>query len=247
MLTAYLADIHANREAFEAVLRHARAAGARRYVLLGDIVGYGPDPSWCADKAQTMVMEGALAVRGNHDAALAPGGGTDFTALARSAIEWTRPRLDSAQTRFLMELPMTLGEEDRLYVHANAWAPEDWDYIANERTAERSLNYCTQRVTFVGHIHTPALYTRLGDRACQRHDPKPGLPIPLLTSRRWVVVVGAVGQPRDGNPAANYCLHDPARGEITFHRVPYDREATARKILDFGLPSPLAERLRTGR
>jgi diadenosine tetraphosphatase ApaH/serine/threonine PP2A family protein phosphatase len=77
--------------------------------------------------------------------------------------------------------------------------------------------------------------------------PGAAAPVPLARGRRWLAVLGAVGQPRDGNPAANYCLHDSARGEITFHRVPYDRDATARKILDFGLPAPLAERLRTGR
>ncbi len=246
MLTAYLADIHANREAFEAVLRHARAAGAKRWVLLGDIVGYGPDPSWCADTAQTMVLEGAAAVRGNHDAAVAIGGGADFSPLARSAIEWTRPRLDSAQTRFLTELPMTHVEGDRLTVHANAWAPEDWDYITSERTAERSLHYAKERVTFVGHVHKAALYTQAPGRPVQRHDPKPGTPIPLLKSRRWLVVVGAVGQPRDGHPQANYCLYDERSAEVTFHRVPYDREATARKIENVGLPQPLAARLRAG-
>ncbi len=142
---------------------------------------------------------------------------------------------------------MTFSEADRLCVHANAWAPEDWDYVTGERTAERSMNYARERVSFVGHVHSAALYTRIGDRPCQRHEPKAGVPIPLLSSRGWLVVVGAVGQPRDGNPAANYCLFDDARGEITFHRVPYDREATARKVLDYGLPAPLAERLRTGR
>lgn len=246
MVTAYLADIHANREAFEAVLRHARAAGAERFVLLGDYIGYGPDPSWCADQVQAMVEEGAIAIRGNHDEAVLAGGEAGMSTLARAAIEWTRPRLDSAQTRFLSTLPMRHGEDDRLCVHANAWAPGDWDYITSERTAERSMAYATERITLVGHVHRAALYTCPPGRAAQRHDPVAGVPIPLLGSRRWLVVVGAVGQPRDGNPSANYCLLHPGRPDITFHRVPYDRETTAGKIIARGLPVALAQRLRTG-
>lgn len=245
MLTAIMADIHANREAFEACLRHANAAGAGRYVFLGDIVGYGADPEWACDKVGSMMAEGALAVRGNHDDAVS-GSGDDMGSLARSAIEWTRGRLDDARRSFLSNLPMTRREDDRLYVHANAWAPAEWDYITNERTAERSMRYSDARLTFVGHIHVPALYHLAGDRAALRHDPKPGQAIPLLKSRRWLAVVGAVGQPRDGNPAANYCLFDEARSEITYHRVAYDREAAARKVATAGLPILLAERLRTG-
>jgi diadenosine tetraphosphatase ApaH/serine/threonine PP2A family protein phosphatase len=246
MATAYLADIHANREAFEAVLRHARAAGATRFVLLGDYVGYGPDPSWCADQVQTMVEDGAVAIRGNHDQALLPGGETGMSALARAAIEWTRQRLDSAQTRFLATLPMRHVEDNMLAVHANAWAPEDWDYITGQRTAERSMDYAQERVTLVGHVHRAALYTGTAGRAALHHHPVPGVPIPLIGSRRWLAVVGAVGQPRDGDPSANYCLMERRNAEITFQRVPYDREATAAKILQRGLPAPLARRIRTG-
>jgi diadenosine tetraphosphatase ApaH/serine/threonine PP2A family protein phosphatase len=177
---------------------------------------------------------------------MAVGRKAGMNGLARAAIDWTRPRLDSAQMRFLTELPIRIVEEDRLHIHANAWAPEDWDYVTNERTAERSMGYCAERVTLVGHIHTAALYTLVPGRPAQRHTPTPGVPIPLLRSRRWLAVVGAVGQPRDGNPAANYCLYDPVRAEIVYHRVPYDREATARKILSYGLPASLAERIRKG-
>lgn len=246
MLTAIMADIHANREAFEACLRHAREAGAQDYILLGDIVGYGPDPGWCADKASEMIRAGARAVRGNHEAALLEGG-DDFSPLARAAIDWTREVLPQVQQTWLGALPMSLAEGDRLFVHANAWAPGDWDYVKDERTAERSLRYAAERLSFVGHLHVAGLYTQAAGRPAQRHEPRPGVAIPLLSSRRWLIVAGAVGQPRDGNPAAAYCLFDGERSQVTFHRVPYDAETTARKIMASGLPEALAERLRRGR
>ena len=49
MLLALLADIHANRQAFDACLEAARARGAERFILLGDFVGYGADPEWSVE------------------------------------------------------------------------------------------------------------------------------------------------------------------------------------------------------
>jgi predicted phosphodiesterase len=215
MLTAIMADIHANREAFEACLRHARAAGVERHVLLGDIVGYGPDPEWACETAERLAQDGALIVRGNHDDAAVTGDVSEMSGNAAAAITWTRPLLGAHHRAFLDTLPLTIAEPDRLYVHANAWAPADWDYVTSDVTAERSLRYAKERISFIGHVHVAALYTQTPGRPCHRHHPTPGLAIPLLSSRRWLVTVGAVGQPRDGNPAAGYCLHDSRRGEIT--------------------------------
>lgn len=243
MLTAILSDIHANREAFSACLDHARAQKAERFVLLGDYVGYGADPEWVTDRVIDMVDAGAVAIKGNHDDAisnLSP----DMNANARAVIEWTRPRLDHAQREFLARLPLTHEDGDCLYVHANAWAPEDWDYVRNEREAERSLRNTGQRVTVLGHVHIPALYTLGSARAAQFFEPRTGVGIPLLRSRRWLCVAGAVGQPRDGVAAASYCLLDTVRTEIRFERVPYDCETAARKVEAAGLPSVLARRLR---
>jgi diadenosine tetraphosphatase ApaH/serine/threonine PP2A family protein phosphatase len=245
MLTAVMADIHANREAFEACLRHAKAAGAERFVLLGDYVGYGPDPDWATDTVAGMIAAGALAVKGNHDAAVS-GDDSDMNALARAAIAWTRARLSAAQAAFLSGLPVSATDAQRLYIHANTWSPEGWDYVTDERRAERCLQYADNRLIFVGHIHVPALYNSHPGVGAQRHQPRFGVPIPLLASRRWVVVVGAVGQPRDGNPAANYCLFDSRSGDITFQRVPYDHAATQAKIIAAGLPEALAKRLGQG-
>lgn len=246
MLTALLADVHANREALTACLADAEEAGAERYVFLGDLVGYGPDPAWVVERVAAMVADGALAIQGNHDAAAATETDT-MSAVARAAIVWTRERLSRAQRAFLRELPLDLNEDDRLYVHASACDPGDWIYVLGPREAFQTFRATAQRVTFCGHTHRPALFNESTTSLPQQHVPIEGRPMPLLAQRRWVAVLGAVGQPRDGNPAACYGLFDPVRSRLTYVRVPYDADVTARKVTVAGLPSALALRLTTGR
>ena len=119
MLVALLTDIHGNREALDACLEHARRIGAARFVFLGDYVGYGADPSYVVDTVSGMVEEGAVALLGNHDEAIASPS-ENMNALARAAIDWTRGRLDAAQGAFLRTLPLFRQEGERLFVHASA-------------------------------------------------------------------------------------------------------------------------------
>lgn len=245
MLLAILADIHANRQAYEACLSHARARGADRLALLGDFVGYGGNPEATVDRTMELVAAGAIAVKGNHDVAIYdPREGMNETAVR--AIDWTRAQLSSAQREFLAALPMLVADDDRLYVHAEASAPESWRYVRDVEDAIRSLKGSAARLTFCGHIHRPAVYSQSATGKVVAFKPAPGVPVPLLPHRRWVVVAGAVGQPRDGNPDACYVLLDTVRSEITYHRVPYDIDAAASAIRQCGLPEWLADRLYKG-
>jgi diadenosine tetraphosphatase ApaH/serine/threonine PP2A family protein phosphatase len=245
MLIALFADIHANREAFSAALAEARARGAERFVLLGDFVGYGADPEWTVATVMELAGDGAILVRGNHDDAI--GSPRDsFSVEAQIVIEWTRGELGTAQRRFLEALPLTQHDDDRLYVHADASKPDDWRYVMNADDAARSLDATAARVTFCGHVHRPKLYNRRDGGPVTAFTPTTGAAIPLLRGRRWLAVLGAVGQPRDGNPAAAFAMLDTARQELTFCRAAYDIEAAARKIRDNGLPPRLAERLLHG-
>jgi diadenosine tetraphosphatase ApaH/serine/threonine PP2A family protein phosphatase len=246
MLTALLADVHANREALTACLADARDAGAERYIFLGDLVGYGPDPVWVVEQVTAMAAQGALVVQGNHDAAAAAETDT-MSAVARAAIAWTRQRLSSAHRAFLASLPLDLHEEDRLYVHASSCDPADWIYVLGPREAFQGFRATAQRLIFCGHTHRPALFNESATSLPQQHVPIEGKPMPLLAQRRWLAVLGAVGQPRDGNPAACYGLFDPAGCRLTYVRVPYDVDVTARKVVAAGLPPALAARLIAGR
>ena len=246
MLLAVFADIHANRQAFSACLDFARARGAEQMVCLGDYVGYGADPEWTVDTVMDLVDNGAMAVRGNHDNAVSIPSEI-MNAEAQAAIEWTRGRLSAAQRHFLADLPLALEEEDRLYVHSEASTPARWRYVQNAADAARSIVATEAHVTFCGHIHKPALYSMSSVAKMTSFVPSADVPVELLAGRRWLAVLGSVGQPRDGNPAASLAMFDTGSDEITFCRVPYDVEAAALRIRENGLPHWLADRLMVGR
>lgn len=251
MRIALLADLHANREAGEACLAKLRRIGFDRVVVLGDIVGYGGDPGWAVGTVQALVAAGGAAVLGNHDEAVVRSAQADAATQrhphAQAAIAWTRDRLDDAQRAFLAGLPASIEDDDRLYVHANAWAPLQWGYVANPMAAAQSLAATRQRVTFCGHVHEPALYHSQPGGGARHFAPVPGVAMPLIASRRWLAVPGSCGQPRDGNPAACCALYDATRGTLTTLRVAYDHHAAADRILAAGLPGSLARRLVEGR
>jgi len=248
MLIALMADIHANREALSACLEHAEAAGAGRLVFLGDIVGYGADPEWVTETVMGLVSHGgAVALMGNHDEAAARPGRGGMNAAAEAAVAWTRSRLSAEASGFLASLPLEIWEEDRLYVHADASDPGRWNYVAEAEDARRSLEATDAQATFCGHTHVPRLFGITAAAKLATFRPVPGVPVPLLRPRQWIAVLGAVGQPRDGDPAACYGMLDTSRGELTWVRVPYDVETAAEKIRAAGLPESLALRLHRGR
>jgi len=244
-MIALLADIHGNREAMTACLADAERKAADRYVFLGDLVGYGADPGWVVDRAMEYVARGAIAILGNHDAAAA-GKPVAMNETAAAAIAWTRGKLDAAQRNFLEKLPLSVADGDRLYVHASADEPARWHYVLDAQRARRSLEATPAQQTFCGHVHSPALYLLSQAGKLFGFTPTAGVAIPLLGSRRFLAVLGAVGQPRDHNPAACYALLDEARNMLTYIRVAYDVASAARKICDAGLPPVLAARLEQG-
>jgi diadenosine tetraphosphatase ApaH/serine/threonine PP2A family protein phosphatase len=246
VLLALFSDIHANRQAFGACLEAARARGAERFICLGDIVGYGADPEWSVETVMEMVANGGLAVRGNHDNAVGVSSET-MNADAQAAIEWTRRRLSTEQRRFLAELPMSLFDDDRLYVHSEASSPPRWRYVQSASDAGRSMIATGAQITFCGHIHQPALYSMSATAKMTSFVPTANAPVQLLRGRQWLAVVGSVGQPRDGDPAASFVTFETRTREITYCRVPYDVETAAQRIRDNGLPPWLAERLSAGR
>lgn len=243
---AVFADIHANRQAFSACLDFAWAHGAERIVCLGDIVGYGADPEWAVDTVMGLVDDGAVAVIGNHDHAVSTPSET-MNAEAQAAIEWTRGRLSAPQRRFLAELPLKRQEGDRLYVHSEASHPARWHYVRGTAEAARSIGATEAQVTFCGHVHRPALYSMSSAAKMTSFIPTPDVPVQFLSGRRWLAVLGSVGQPRDGVPAASFAMVDTNSREITYCRVPYDIEAAAARIRANGLPHWLADRLLLGR
>ena len=249
MLIALLSDIHANMHALEACLAHARAQKAHRFVFLGDMVGYGADPGAVVERIRSLESEGALVVRGNHDA-MAVSPPQEVKTIGETSAAWTHSQLSREQRNWMAALPLTAQLDNILFVHASANDPHLWRYVNNERAAAASLDAAAQwphvRYVFGGHVHLQTLYYRGAGDGLMSFTPQPGIAVPLPRPRLWLGTVGSVGQPRDGNTKAMYCLFDAQRSQIIFHRVAYDNFAAADAVRASSLPSFFADRLEVG-
>ena len=245
MIIALFSDIHGNLEAFEACLKQAGKLGATRFAFLGDLVGYGADPELVVATVMRHAAEGAVAVRGNHDDAIEKSAAY-MNDSARESIAWTRKAISTERKTFLASLPLVVHEGSTCFVHASAAAPARWDYVDSAPAAHRSAEAAGTTYTFSGHVHEQALYFELAKGRWSAFVPTPGKPVPVRSHRRWLALVGSVGQPRDGKPAAAFAVFDVGREELTFHRVAYDNLAAARKIRQAGLPESHAYRVEKG-
>jgi diadenosine tetraphosphatase ApaH/serine/threonine PP2A family protein phosphatase len=251
MKLAIFADLHANKEATEAVWAHAQDQGIDQVILLGDYVDYGADPAWVVDFCRDLVKQGALAVRGNHDDALSPETTSNMADHVLPTLQWTQAQLNDDQRQWLQSLPLTAELGDCLFAHANVHDPAHWEYLHGRMEASRSLFASEHRYVFCGHVHEPCLYHLSPTGKSGEFSPIEGTPMPLSPARRWLAIPGSLGQPRDGNPAACYATFDTDKGVLTYFRVPYDQEMAAHHVLTSGMPATvaqaLAERLINGR
>ncbi|MES2950664.1 MAG: metallophosphoesterase family protein [Pseudomonadota bacterium] len=250
MRLALLSDIHANIQAFDACLSHARAQQAQRFVFLGDMVGYGADPGAVVDRIRLLAEEGALAIQGNHDAmAVTPP--LEIKTVGDSTANWTHHQLSPDQLDWISHLPLTVQHDNILFVHASANEPHLWRYVYDHKAAKASLDGAAAwpgvQYVFGGHVHLQTLYYRGAGDGLMPFLPQPGIAIPVPKHRQWLGTVGSVGQPRDGNTRAMYCLFDTERAQLTFHRIPYDHVAAANAIRRAGLHEFFADRLEKGR
>lgn len=248
MRIAILSDVHGNLEALEAVLADAQARGYDRLLCLGDIVGYGSDPEACIGRIREVVWhsDGVDAVvKGNHDAATANGIDDDFNPAAREAVRWTREHLSDETLAWLKGLPMTLESSGLFLVHASPHKPEEWIYVTTYDEALDAFLAFPQKAAFIGHSHVP--FHVLTDTAYTRIEKDDREKLQMMSGFRYLINVGSVGQPRDGDPRACYEMLDLEEEILERIRVPYPVEIAAEKIRRAGLPLFLADRLSKGR
>ncbi len=250
MRLALLSDIHGNLQALEACMAHARAQKVQRFAILGDLVGYGADPSAVVDRIMLLTEEGAIVLKGNHDAMAIHPPATVKT-IGDSTAGWTSRQLSQVQRAWIDQLPLTASFDKMLLVHASADGPALWRYVYDERSAAASLDAASAdpdvRYVFGGHVHEQTLYYRGASSGLMKFIPQPGVAIPVPSHRQWLGTVGSAGQPRDGKPDAMYAVFDTDRAQLTFHRVPYNHAAAANAIRKAGLPEFFALRLEKGR
>lgn len=242
-----LGDIHSNLEAFEQVLEVARAEGVEKYVCMGDVVGYNASPHECLSLLRE--LDPIAIVKGNHDDYVSNGKDTyGFNPMAAVAVEWTRAQLNEEELQWLANLEFVKmvncpGFGRFQIVHATLDKPDGWGYIFDRYSADTCITYQKFSLCFVGHTHTPMAFDKCGpDFDGGAYDV-----VKLEPNHKYLVNVGSVGQPRDGDPRASFAIFDSEERTIRLHRVEYDIESAQQRILDAGLPERLAQRLELGR
>lgn len=241
MKWAILSDVHGNLEALQAVLEDLAREKAEKIAFLGDGVGYGANPNECLgilrERTERMVA-------GNHDCGAI--GRTElsrFNADAQAALRWTRQVLLPEHGAFLMKLPLTRLEGEMSLVHASPYEPAEWDYVLTSSEAAWGFKAMIGRLAFIGHSHYPMVWTEDDQGRIRNIKAEEGTFDP---GRRYIINVGSVGQPRDGDPRAAYGLFEDVSRKYRLKRLPYDVTTTQRKILQAGLPMSLAHRLSRG-
>lgn len=241
---AVIADIHSNLQALEAVCRRIDTLNCQEIFCLGDIVGYGIEPSECLQIVENRNM---VCVQGNHDAHVSEegnGGAFGFNYGALQAVAHNRKKLSSDQLKFLKELPSTLTwDEKTMLVHGS---PQDRDkylrYDAEFRdVASHQMETYGPGIIFFGHTHVPMAYA--GENTLRDSD---GVYF-INSDSAMLFNPGSVGQPRDGDPRAAFMIWDVDERTVRQHRAEYDVENVCRNIINAGLPSQLGDRLLRGR
>jgi predicted phosphodiesterase len=242
-----LTDIHANLEALEACLAHARERTCDTTLVLGDLVGYGADPNAVIDRV--IALKPVAIVRGNHDKVACGLEQADgFNAVAKSAARWTLDVLTPRYRDWLAALPEGPTDVDDL-VEICHGSPFDEDaYIFDELDAVRALKISTRQLCLFGHTHYPVTF-ELSSETIESVGGSPAAEaqVPLRNGCRYLINPGSVGQPRDGDPRAAYAIVDTQERRVELYRTPYAVDAAQAKIIDAGLPEVLAQRLAVGR
>jgi diadenosine tetraphosphatase ApaH/serine/threonine PP2A family protein phosphatase len=240
MRFAILSDLHANLEATEAVLADAHERDCTDFICLGDVVGYNANPHECLEIVRKMKCP---VVKGNHDEqATLTESSRGFNALAEAAINWTRAHLTNEDKEWLRALPLTQEVGDFTIVHATLDAPDQWGYVFNNLDAVASFAHQQTTVCFFGHTHVAGAFVRDDGVKKVKVDQ-----LPIEETKKYFINAGSVGQPRDGDWRAAYCIYHVEKNVVEQRRVKYDLATAQKKIIQAGLPRLLADRLELGR
>jgi predicted phosphodiesterase len=240
MKFAIIADIHGNLEAFRVVLDDAQKQRCTHYACIGDVVGYGANPRECLDLVRKMGMP---CVKGNHDEYCSSNEHLEgFNPAAAEAVQWTRKQLSEDDREWLRELKYVRMVTTFTIVHATLDGPQRWGYVFDKLAAAASFPYQNTPVCFFGHTHVPVAFIRDSMVRGGTYSK-----FKIEAGKKYFVNVGAVGQPRDGNPKAAYVVFDTVEGTVELRRLDYDIATAQKKIREAGLPERLAERLAYGR
>lgn len=242
MLYGVFSDIHANETALVAVLESMLKFGVERRVCLGDLVGYGVDVNECVSLTKD---NSDVCLVGNHDSvAIRWESSSGFNPYAKKVIEWTQDVISEESSTYIKSLPYMFEENDACFVHASPMSPADWIYVTDLEDALDAFDHFSGSFCFVGHTHTPIIVAMKGLAIPKVIEEKK---YRIEGAERLLVNVGSVGQPRDRDPRASWCLFDSDQKTVEIIRVEYDIAETQRRMREAGSPDFLVERLGVGR
>ena len=241
-----LSDIHANREALSAVLARVRRKRWDKAVFLGDLVGYGAHPNQTVEMVRALTP--LVAIRGNHDKVCSGiEDGEMFNRVALQAAQWTQGRLTPSNLRWLYQLPEGPAIVDGAFAIAHGTPIDEDAYIFGEIEALNVFRQTAFPLCFFGHSHFPVVFGLSPDAIHTVLTTIPTFRFRLEPGMRYLVNPGSIGQPRDGSPLASFAIYDSDKKTVSINRVAYSVERAQKRILDAGLPRPLADRLALGR
>lgn len=241
MIYIFISDVHSNMEAFEAVVEEISPLAERKVAFVGDIVGYGPEPN---EAIELLRKVADFAIAGNHDwAAVELTDITYFNIYAQQAVLWTRSVLKPGNASYLRSLKPMGKWEGFTLAHGSPREPEAWHYLFSVQDAEANFGFFDTQLCFVGHSHYPITFVQGQDGRVRSSREST---IKVLPGERYIINIGSVGQPRDGNPDAAFAIYDADRQVVQIKRVPYDIGTTQEKMTVRGLPSYLINRLAIG-
>jgi diadenosine tetraphosphatase ApaH/serine/threonine PP2A family protein phosphatase len=242
MKYAFFSDVHANLEALKAVILDFQAESIERIFFLGDAVGYGPNPNECIELIDQVAE---IKLIGNHDyAALGLMETEYFNQYAAESMSWTRNSLKREIIEVMSKFKMTAEVDDLIMVHASPKEPEMWHYILDMADVEENFRFFSQKICLVGHTHRPfmvSLDAEGNSTISNRPEEK------INRNRRYLINIGSVGQPRDGDPRSCYVIYDSKNQTIKHKRVAYSYDQTQKRMAALGLPEYLIESLAVGR
>jgi len=249
---AVIGCIHSNVEALRAVLADIRHRGVERIVCLGDIVGFGPDPAECVDLVRQHCF---MYVRGDHDLAML-GTSEGFIPKTQAILDWARtglqegdPQLVQARVGFFEGGLECFSSAGISFVHGSPRSPSEYLFPSDVSKNPRKLRVAfaaTEKVTFFTHTQVPGVILQDPELTWHPAQELDGF-FHYKKGAKALIGVGAVGQPRDGDPRA--CYLEINKNQMHWRRVEYDLEAVCEKMraLPEVFTSDYAIRLTKGR
>lgn len=240
MKIAVISDIHGNMDAFEQVLADIDKTGIETVISLGDNIGYGPEPEQVVLR---ILDRGIPSVMGNHEWAIADRAHLNwFNPVAKISLTRTRQMLSETAVNFLCGLERSMIRHKCRFVHGfPPHSLNNYLFQVSDHDIRNVLKDLSEKICFVGHTHDLEIIGYDGETVYHASF-REGITA-LNRNHHYIINIGSVGQPRDGNNNAKYVVWDDLDYTLDLKYVPYDIAATVEKIHKAGLPETHAARL----